>query len=214
MMDGIKLFGIVLGCDLVLGPLMSLVIFHPSKSRRELIIDYTIVATLQLIALLYGVSVVAQYRPAYIAFTVDRFDIVSAGDLDQADLQEAIVPEYQHLPWFGPKLVAAIKPEDREERNQAIFLGLAGKDLSVRPKYYRAYESRHDEVVHAMHPLQELFKLHPDAEPRIAETLKSHGTDIQYAGWLAVKHRRGFWVAIIDSRTSLPLTYLPIDPYQ
>src|SRR4051812_16499352 len=69
MMDGVKLFAIVLGCDLALGPLMSLVIYDRAKSRRSLVIDYIVVGTLQLIALLYGVFVVAQYRPVYIAFT-------------------------------------------------------------------------------------------------------------------------------------------------
>ena len=214
MMNGVTLFGIVLGCDLVLGPLMSLVIYDNNKSRRTLIIDYAVVGIFQLVALVYGVSVVAEYRPVYIAFTVDRFDVISAGDLDAADLKQAVLPEYRHLPWFGPQLVVAIKPQNPEELTQAIFLALGGgKDISARPKFYRPYASKHDDIVKAIHPLQELFKTRPDQQARVMSTIASHHEQLQSTGWLAVKHRRGFWTAIMDMKTAMPIAYLPIDPY-
>jgi len=213
MMDGGKLFALVLGCDLVMGPLMSLVIYNQNKSRRELIVDYSIIGALQLAALLYGVSVVAGYRPAYIAFTVDRFDVVSVGEFDPADLKEATFKEYQHLPWFGPELVVAIKPEDIKERNDAIFLALGGKDISLRPKYYRPYSTRRNDIVKAIRPLSELFNKHPDVQVSVTKAIESHHLDLNSAGWLAVKHRRGFWIAIMDTKTTLPIEYLPIDPY-
>lgn len=36
MMGGTKLFLLVVACDLALGPLMSLVIYNPKKTRKEL----------------------------------------------------------------------------------------------------------------------------------------------------------------------------------
>jgi len=39
MIGGTELFMLVVGCDLVLGPLLTLVIYNPSKKRRELIFD-------------------------------------------------------------------------------------------------------------------------------------------------------------------------------
>jgi len=213
MMDGIKLFAIVLGCDLVLGPLMSLVIYNRAKSRRSLIIDYSIIGTLQLAALLYGVSVVAQYRPVYIAFTVDRFDVVSAGNIEQTDLDEASDPQYRHLPLLGPKLVVAVKPENAEERTQSIFLGLAGKDISARPKFYRSYESKHADILKAIRPLKELFERHPDRKQSVLDAIQSHQEDEHNIGWLAVKHPRGFWIALMDMKTVMPIEYLPIEPY-
>lgn len=213
MMDGFKLFAIVLGCDLVLGPLMSLVIYNRAKSRRSLIIDYSIIGALQLAALLYGVSVVAQYRPVYIAFTVDRFDIVSAGNIEQTDLDEATVPQYKHLPWLGPELVVAVKPDNAEERTQSIFLALAGKDISARPKFYRPYDSKHADIAKAIHPLQELLKLHPDKKQLVLDAIQRRHLDVQTVGWLAVKHPRGFWVALMNMKTVRPIEYLPIEPF-
>jgi len=213
MMDGVRLFAIVLGCDLILGPLMSLVIFDRDKSRRSLIIDYAIVGALQLAALLYGVTIVAQYRPVYIAFTVDRFDVVSAGNIEKEDLNEATDPQYKHLPFLGPKLVVAVKPENSEERTQSIFLALAGKDISARPKFYRPYDSKHAEVTNAIHSLNELFDRHPDQKQLVLDAIQQHHQDSQNIGWLAVKHPRGFWIALMNKQTAMPIDYLPVEPY-
>ena len=62
----------MVGCDLALGPLVSLVIYNSRKSRRELVFDYSVVAVVQIAAMVYGVYVVAESRPVYIAFLKDR----------------------------------------------------------------------------------------------------------------------------------------------
>jgi hypothetical protein len=48
MIGGTELFMLVVGCDLVLGPLLTLVIYNPRKKRRELIFDYSLVGTVQI----------------------------------------------------------------------------------------------------------------------------------------------------------------------
>ena len=55
MIGGTELFLLVVGCDLALGPLISLVIYDSRKSRLELITDYSIVGIVQIVALVYGV---------------------------------------------------------------------------------------------------------------------------------------------------------------
>ena len=52
---GRELFMLVVGCDLALGPLLSLVVFDSSKTRRELLFDYTVLGIVQLAGLVYGV---------------------------------------------------------------------------------------------------------------------------------------------------------------
>jgi hypothetical protein len=44
MVGGTELFMLVVGCDLALGPLMSLVIYNSRKSRRELLTASLILA--------------------------------------------------------------------------------------------------------------------------------------------------------------------------
>src|SRR5690349_14124005 len=95
---GANLFLLVIGCDVVLGPLVSLVIYNSAKPRRELVFDYAVVALLQIAALVYGVFVVAGSRPAFVLFDVDRIEIVTALELEPAELAKAADPSFSSVP--------------------------------------------------------------------------------------------------------------------
>lgn len=74
---------IVAPIDVVLGPLLTLVVFNPTKSIRELSIDMGIIVAIQLAALIWGVFTVYQHRPVAIVFWDDSFLTVAASDLTQ-----------------------------------------------------------------------------------------------------------------------------------
>ena len=48
------------GVDVVIGPLITLLIFNPNKKRREVISDLLIIAVVQFAALGYGIHTVYQ----------------------------------------------------------------------------------------------------------------------------------------------------------
>src|SRR5678815_212272 len=101
MVGGTKLFELVVVCDLVLGPLISLVIYDKSKGRRKLVLNYTIVGVVQLAAMIYGVYIVAGTRPVYVAFSTDRLEVVTARDISDRELAAARDPRYARLPYDG-----------------------------------------------------------------------------------------------------------------
>src|SRR5690349_24984985 len=76
MLGGTRFFLLVTICDLVLGPLTSLVIYNSKKSRRALLFDYSLIGVVQLTAFVYGVMSMANARPIYVAFVKDRFEVV------------------------------------------------------------------------------------------------------------------------------------------
>ena len=51
------------GVDVVIGPLITLLIFNPNKKRKEVIGDLLIIAVIQFLALGYGMHTVYQERP-------------------------------------------------------------------------------------------------------------------------------------------------------
>lgn len=211
MVGGTKLFFLVTGCDLALGPLISLVIYNSKKSRRELIIDYLLVAVVQLAALVYGLYMVSSSRPVYVAFVQDRIEVITAQEISKSDLEEAKVPEYRVLPKFGPKLIGTqVSPEDRED---ALFAGIQGRDISVRPKFFVAFESIAKKVVQQAQPLDLLERNKPRARDQIEAARRDVGRSSSHLGWLPLKHRNGFWTAIIDLDTGRPLIYINLDPY-
>ena len=151
MVGGLKLFALITGIDLALGPLGSLVVYDSRKSRRALIFDYSVIAILQIAALVYGIYSVSQNRPAYVAFVKDRIEVIAAGEIAEQDWLEAKDSSYGTPPWRGPKLVATyVRPADS---NDALDGGLEGRDVGVRPKFYVEYDTQVDTIKHHVKPL-------------------------------------------------------------
>lgn len=211
MIGGTELFTLVVGCDLALGPLISLVIFNSRKSRRELVIDYAIVGTVQIAALAYGVFILAGTRPVYVAFSTDRIEIVTARDISDAELAAAKEPLYRSLPLTGPRMVAVVVPE--AEHDDALFQSLAGNEEHMRPRFFVSYESQLDQIRARARTIAELEKKHPASKPLLAAA--SAGLDIPASRlrWLPVHHRKGFWTALIDNDSGRPVAYVDFDPY-
>jgi len=212
MAGGFKFFLLIISCDLVLGPLLSFVIYNSKKTRRALILDYTIVGIVQFAALAYGIHALQGSRPVYVAFIADRLEVISAGEIDKADLKDG-KPPFRTLPTWGPELIGTQRPTDTKEANDLLFSSLEGKDINVLPRYYVPYEAVVDEVKRKAKPIDALERKHRESKPLVAEALADLGVSPADVRWLPVQTRRSFWTALIDVRTWRPVYYLPIDPF-
>jgi hypothetical protein len=211
IVGGTGLFLLVVGCDLALGPLLSLVIYNSRKSRRELLTDYAVVGAVQIAALVYGVIVVAGTRPVYVAFNKDRFEVVTARDISDDELTAAKSPEYTSLPWTGPRFVAIEVPE--AERNDALFQSLAGNEEHQRPRFYVPVDSQQESIRQRAKPLAELASHKPESKPMIDGLAAGAGVSGGKLAWLPLHYRGAFWTVIVDTTTGRPVEYLPVDPY-
>ena len=211
MVRGLELFLLVVGCDLALGPLLSFVVFDRSKTRLALVVDYTVIAIVQISGMVYGVYAVAESRPVYIAFLVDRYEVVAARDLEPAELAAATDPRFREVPLTGPRYVAVLVPE--AEREQSLMDELAGKPAFVRPKYFSDLADGLPQIRQRALPLADLEKRHPDTKPLIAAALADIDTPRERLRFVPISTRRGFWTAIIDMEDGRPVGWLEYDPY-
>lgn len=211
MGGGNKLFLIVVGVDVGLGPLISLVIYSSRKSRRALLIDYSVVAFFQLAALLYGVFTVAVSRPVFVAFTKDRLEVVAAIELEDADLAAEAEPRFRTKSWTGPQLVAVEMPTDPKESSDVLTMALSGKDVQLLPKYYRSYDLARGEIETRSEPLDSLLEKYAAQRERIERAINDTGIARSELRWLLVHHRFGFAAALIDRRTRQPVQYIPLE---
>jgi hypothetical protein len=211
MLGGATLFTILVLCDLGLGPLSSFIVYKSNKTRRALVFDYTVIGVIQLTAFIYGVYSVANNRPAYLVFVGDRFEVVPAGAIDDADLARG--GAYNKRPHWGPHLVAIREPRDIEEHNKMLMSGLAGKDYSVLPEYYMPYEQDLAELRSRAKPVNDLEKRHPQAKPLVASAVMELHMPVERLVWMPVMHKSGFWTVLLDSDTGQPVSWLPVDPY-
>ena len=207
-----KLSMIIIGVDVVIGPLITLIIYNPLK--KSLRFDLAVVALLQLSALVYGVYVVYEARPVYVVFNVDRFDVVAANEIDPQEREKVTRLEYQSLPLTGPRIVAAVLPADPKERERILFAAVgAGYDLPNFPQYYVPYAEQTAEVIARSRPLDDLAEKRAEAEPQLAALKQELAGRAKDLGFLPVRARKQDLTAIIDRKTGEVLKVLPIDPW-
>jgi hypothetical protein len=211
MLGGFKLFFLVAGCDLVLGPLMTFVAYNRKKTRLALGVDYTTIALLQLAALGYGMWVVAQTRPVVVSYTAGRVDVVQASQIADTDLLAAKAP-YNSLSWTGPIQVLTVIPKDQKLVLEITETAMAGgRDFHNVPSLYRPYSEGVPEVAKAAQPLEKLLEKAGKDKALVDAAMTKLGKSASDVRWLHVKHRTGFWVALVDATTAEILAYLPLD---
>ncbi|MDH3645859.1 MAG: hypothetical protein OER80_03715 [Gammaproteobacteria bacterium] len=103
--DGIK---IIAGVDLVLGPLLTLIIYNKAKPRKELYRDLAMIGTVQFAALFAGMFVVYESRPAVVTYVFDTFHTSKVAEFVKA---KQAVPELNLL---TPKFYYLDLPEDEQ----------------------------------------------------------------------------------------------------
>lgn len=191
---------ILVGVDVVIGPLVTLVIFKSGKPGLKF--DLWVIAALQLSALAYGCYVVAKVRPVFIVFVKDQFEIVTPADLDAGDLAQARRPEYRSLSVTGPVLVAADPPADEKERQEVMFAALAGgKDFRHYPKYYVPYAEYAKVVVGKGQTLERLRSRDPRTAEVVADWLARSGTREADVLYLPLKASRGWVAALVHAKS-------------
>jgi len=205
---GSTLILILIGVDVTLGPLLTLIVFDPRK--RLLKLDLAAIAVVQLAALVYGTTVMFQARPAYVAFVVDRFEVVSAVAVDAAARAAAPMPELRGVNLGRPVLVAARMPADPRERNAVVMAAVGGVDLLLTPRYWVPYAEARGEALARARTLDDIRKVDPATNgPVLDAALDRLGRAPGSLRALGVKARYGEAVMLLDAATGDPVEMVP-----
>jgi len=218
---GAELFWLIVGVDVVCGPLLTLVVFNPAKPRRELFRDLAWVALIQIAALAYGVHTLSYARPVALVFEVDRFRVVGHGDLDGADLAQ--LPDWAQ-PWrfSRARTLGTRAAASGEEQLASVQASLQGIEPSQRPSWWQEYALSTPAVLQRARPLSDLRGKHPAqgavidhaamAAMRGARTGES--TDPAALRWLPIVSRRAMdWVVLIDPNTARLRGFVHLDGF-
>lgn len=213
---GFHLLAILVGVDVVCGPLLTLILFNPVKARRETLVDMLLVVGIQLAALIFGVHTAFEARPLYLVHEVDRFRVISNPDYLGVDVQavlEKMAPEIAPRWYRGPVTVGIREPANAEER-QAVMLDAVsgGRDYSQRPDFYIPYDDAYrPKVLGHAQPLRMLIERYPQAAAEAVAILRRYDVPMQKAVFLPVQHKQD-WVVIMDQSARI-LGFLPQDGF-
>ncbi len=134
---------VMIGVDIVLGPLLTFVVARADKPRRELVRDISMIVTVQLCALIYGTVSLWSGRPLYYAYSETVLQLVQAYDIDAQQaalgrrLNPALAPHWYSLPrWIWAPL-----PQDPQTRQKIVASAIGGgDDVISMPQYFKPWE--------------------------------------------------------------------------
>lgn len=200
---GRDLFLLVVVVDVVCGPLLTAVLFTPTKPRTELARDLGMVVLIQLGALGYGLWTVQEARPLFLVFEVDRFKVINAPALEDVDLK-SLEPSLRPSIWEGPKTVAIRKPRDTQEKNSVLFSALGGgRDYAERPDFYIPYT---DEAALQAHrranKLDYFLQKYPQYSTEAEKIALKTGGSKETLVYLPITGRQD-WIAVLNSKASI-----------
>ncbi|MDQ5769711.1 TfpX/TfpZ family type IV pilin accessory protein [Thiothrix subterranea] len=204
-----NLLAVLIGVDLILGPLLTFIIFKRNKSTLKF--DLSVIASIQLVALIYGSFTIYQGHPAYVVYAIDRFELISA---KEALPERAQHEEFKISKLSTPKLAYAKRPEDSDTRNKLLFEVLSGlPDLERRPEYYEPFDQFAGEVLkQGLTPQQ--FSSNPENQQKLSAFLEKYGKSAADYAYLPLigKEKDVLWVW--DRTNAKPVGTLDISPWQ
>ena len=206
------IFFLVLGVDLVCGPLLTLILANPKKSRKERWVDMSLVGAIQLIALAYGLWSVFGARPVALVYEVDRFTIVSANEVQIQQLELA-PEEMKKLPLAGILRAGLRQPVSGEELLESVQISLAGTPQSMRPTWWVPYDSVKPQVIQRAKPLASLIAAQPQQSDLLESAAAKSGLPIESLRYLPLTSSKTLdWVALISPAGDV-VGHAPVDGF-
>lgn len=200
---GHEIFLLIVGIDVVIGPLLTLVVFKTGKKKLKF--DLAMIALLQILALVYGVSTLLEARPVYVAALGDKFQVIQATEVTDANLEKAKAT----LPWWGPRWVGTQAPTDSADTYAANYLEELGFGRGHLPQLHVAYEAMAKELLERAQPIAELKKTNASQSSEIDAWLAQRGYQEQSAKFQPIRISASEFVVIIDAKTAAVVGIAP-----
>ncbi len=202
---GIQGMRIVILVDLVMGPLLTLVVYRHGKPG--LVFDLSVIAVLQSAALAAGVTIVYSERPLALVYNDGRLFTVSADDYKEVGVA---VPDLSRFPGPTPKQLAVQLPQDPEaEIELRSRLYEKGRPLRTWVEGYRPLTANLDLLLERAFDADYVHARDPD---RVLERwLAASGRDPGSLAFLPFAARYRYVFAILDRQTGALLDVIDVE---
>lgn len=128
------IFLMMLAIDVIVGPLLGWLVYKEGKKTLKL--DLSVIIFLQIAALLFGLFSIEQGRPVWIAYNVDRFELVRKNDLIMEHLDQVKI-QFQKPSLLYSQYVCVEFAQDKLQRENDMFAeALGGISIAQKPERY------------------------------------------------------------------------------
>jgi len=198
-LGGADVFLLLVCVDVVLGPILTLVVFKSGK--RTLRFDLAVIGIVQAAALVYGVYTMFLGRPIYLAGDGSRFIVVQASDLD---------PNQAHTNWAGPRWVGFALLKDATEHEKLMFTGF---NYAGFPQTHIPLGSLREKFVENGKSIDTLKRLNPGQEAAIDSWLAAHGRQSPSVKFVPLQATTEPMAVILDVNTAEIVGIAPFKPW-
>jgi hypothetical protein len=195
---------VVIGVDVVLGPLLTFVIANPKKSRRALARDVGCIVAVQLVALGYGATALWNGRPLYYTFSVKELSVTQGIDLQPEEIALARKSNPDFAPhWYSlPRWVWAPLPQDTKQSDAIVRSAISGGfDVTAMPRYFRPWQEGLPELRKRLTRIDGLGYFSGAQQKSLREQLKAYGFDPKAADVLPMTGHGIPLLAVFDLQT-------------
>lgn len=209
---GRELFLLVVGVDVVIGPVITFVVFNRAKRRREIFTDFAVIGLLQLAALGYGMWTVYEARPVHLVFEYHRLAVVHAADLEPGSLQKA-PSELRTLPLTGPTLLSLRPFKSPDEEYDSTMAAIGGVPQAMQPALWQPWEAARADILREAKPVAVLRARYPAQAPQIDAAIAQTGRPEAQLLTLPLLGRKAAWTVLLDTQSVQPVAFLPLDSF-
>ena len=211
LLDAERLIYIMTTIDVTLGPLLTFVIYKAGK--KGLKFDISVIALLQIAALIYGLTIILKSRPVFNVFEKDLFVVTLASDFkDIKELQKAKNLSWRTLSWTGPIVVAAVPPTDPKARLEVFNKSISGTDWHMQPELYVEYDATQRNIVlKRAKPLASIAALSEANQKIIADFLNTQNKPVTAFVQIPVVYDYKARVGVLDAKNGDFIKILEID---
>ncbi len=191
---------IVAGVDLILGPLLTFVVFDMRKKRSELARDLSIIFAIQLTALVWGGYVAQKARPLYAAMFNGVILSLTLNEVSKSTETPAV-----EMPGLlePVKFVYVLPPRDSEEYGKLlrdIYYNDA-PDVGMRVERFREMSEYREEALKHHLQLDQVLDKNPKGQKVYDAYMRSRATDGDIA-FYPIKGSTVSKTAVIDLKSA------------
>ena len=206
-----RLLMLIGGVDLVVGPLLTLIVYKAGKKHLKL--DLAVIAIIQFSFLAYGLYTTWNSRPVFLVAVPDRFELVFANEITAKKLSEAKLVKFKSMGITKPVLVGAPMPSNYEESEAIMFSAVSGEgDIQSMPKYFVEYSQVSKPLLAHAKSLDAGKNLSEGDAKALQAAAQSYGHSPKDLRYLTLASSRGFAVMLVKADTAELVGPVNIDP--
>lgn len=192
---------VMVGVDVVVGPLLTFVIAHANKPRRDLVRDIAMIVAVQLCALIYGTVSLWNGRPLYYAYSETVLQLVQAYDIDAQESADGrrLNPDFAPHWYSRPRWIWAPLPQDPTVSQKIVASSIqGGDDVISMPRYFKPWEQGLPALRAHLKKVDDVAYFYGSQKKELKERMQAAGLDAGQANSMPLTGRGHPLLAVID----------------